>query len=96
MGMIKVIPIHTKQEENDFIAFPKVLYADCKQYVPDMDMDMRNMFDPKKNSGLAFTDLQGFVAYRDDKVVGRIVGIINHHANENGIRKQCVLPISIL
>jgi GNAT superfamily N-acetyltransferase len=87
MGMIKVIPIHTKQEENDFIAFPKVLYADCKQYVPDMDMDMRNMFDPKKNSGLAFTDLQGFVAYRDDKVVGRIVGIINHHANEKWNKK---------
>ena len=87
MGMIKVIPIHTKQEENDFIAFPKVLYAGCKQYVPDMDMDMRNMFDPKKNSGLAFTDLQGFVAYRDDKVVGRIVGIINHHANEKWNKK---------
>lgn len=67
---------------DDFIAFPKRLYADCAQYVPDLDADVRAVFNPRKNSAFAFTDLQGFVAYRDGRPVGRVLAIINRHANE--------------
>lgn len=82
MKTLKVIPVHDARTLRDFIAFPKKLYADNGQYVPDLDSDMRKMFDPKKNKGLAFTDLEGFVAYRGQEAVGRVVGIINRHANE--------------
>ena len=66
---------------DDFVHFTRVHYAHCKQYVPELERDVRDMFNPKKNAGLEFTDIQPFVAYRDGKVVGRIAGIINHHAN---------------
>lgn len=82
MKTLKVVSVHERGVMRDFIEFPKKLYADCAQFVPDMDSDIRSMFDPSKNSGLAFTDVEGFVAYRDGEPVGRVAGIINRHANE--------------
>lgn len=78
---IQVREVTDKKGMDAFIHFPKVLYADVEQYVPDMDSDIRNMFKPKKNKSLAFSDIQAFLAYRDGEVVGRIAGIINHKAN---------------
>ncbi len=68
---------------NDFIQLPHRLYANCPQYVPDLDSDIRETFDPRKNAGLEYSVIQPFVAY-DEKgeCVGRIAGIINHRANE--------------
>lgn len=68
---------------NDFIRLPHRLYAGCPQYVPDLDRDIRETFDPDKNVGLEYSDIQAFVAY-DGKgcPVGRIAGIINRRANE--------------
>lgn len=41
------------------------------------------MFNPAKNAGLEFTEMCPFVAYdAEENPVGRIVGIINHRANE--------------
>jgi hypothetical protein len=41
------------------------------------------MFNPTKNAGLEFSDIQAFIAINDQgKLMGRIVGIINHHANK--------------
>ncbi len=75
--------VGTKREMNDFVKFAGRLYAGCPYYVPDLETDIRNTFDPNKNAGLAFTDVQLFVAYdAQNKPVGRIAGIINHHANE--------------
>lgn len=66
---------------DDFIYLPKSLYAGIRQYVPDMDSDIRDTFKPSKNKDLAYANIQPFVAYKDGKVAGRIVGIINHKAN---------------
>lgn len=83
MKTLKVVSVHTGKTLRDFIEFPKKLYASCEQYVPDLDSDLRDMFDPRKNKGLSFSELEGFVAYdENDKPVGRVVAIINRHANE--------------
>ena len=47
-----------------------------------MEADIRNMFNKRKNSATEFALLQPFIAYSQDVPVGRIVGIINSHANE--------------
>ena len=73
----------------DFIALPRRLYAGCEQYVPDLDLDVRNTFRPGHNAGLEFCDVQPFVAYRDGVPVGRITAIINHHANQKW-QEACV------
>ncbi|MDB9029203.1 N-acetyltransferase [Parabacteroides distasonis] len=83
MGEVTITPIKTRREMNDFIQLPHRLYAHCPQYVPDLDSDIRETFDPRKNVGLEYSDIQPFVAYNGQGVcVGRIAGIINHRANE--------------
>lgn len=82
MKKINIKKVETKHEMNDFVRFAEHLYADCPYYVPDLDMDIRETFDPKKNVGLEFSDIQPFIAYDENgKTLGRIVGIINHSAN---------------
>ena len=72
---------------DDFVHFTRGHYAHCRQYVPDLERDVRDAFNPKKNAGLEFSEVQPFVAYRDGKPVGRIAGIINHHANKKWDRR---------
>lgn len=74
--------VETKREMKDFVEFPDKLYEDSPYYVPDLHSDVRGIFNPEKNAGLKFSDIQAFMAYDEGKPVGRIMGIINRHANE--------------
>lgn len=66
-----------------FVRFATRFYAGNPCYVPDLEQDVYDFFDPRKNAGLAFSDVQAFLAFDGKgKVVGRIAGIINRHANE--------------
>ena len=68
---------------DDFVRLPRTIYAGNPCYVPDLEADIRDTFDPRKNAGLDFTDIQPFVAYDGEgRAVGRIAGIINHRANQ--------------
>jgi len=67
---------------DDFVRFPRQHYAGCREYVPDLEQDVRQMFNPRRNAGLAFSSIQAFVAYQGDVAVGRVAAIINRHANE--------------
>ena len=89
MNDLIVKKVTTKREMDDFVRLPSRLYRDCPQYVPDMERDIRDMFDPRKNAGLGFCEVQPFVAYYWSTPVGRIVGIINHRANRKWERR-CV------
>lgn len=83
MKDLTIKKVTTKREMNDFVEFPETIYKDCPYYVPDLEMDVRNMFNPKKNAGLECSEIQAFVAYDSNMhPVGRIAGIINHRANE--------------
>ena len=82
MSTLSVKKVETRREMDDFVHFTRTHYAHCAQYVPDLERDVRSTFDAKKNSGLEFSDVQPFIAYRDGRPVGRVAGIINHHANK--------------
>lgn len=80
---ITVRKVSTKREMDDFVQFAHRLYRGCKYYVPDLDSDIREAFDQKKNFCLKFSDIQPFVAYDEEGTpVGRVAGIINHRANK--------------
>lgn len=75
--------VRTKRQMNDFVALPRRIYKGNSCYVPDMESDVRGWFDPKHNPGLQHCDVIPFVAYGEKgEPVGRIVGIINHRANQ--------------
>lgn len=81
MGKIEVVKAESKREMDDFIRLPYYIYENCAQYVPDLEREIRNLFN-QKNPACEFSQIQPFVAYRDGVCVGRIVGIINRKANE--------------
>lgn len=83
MAKISIKKVETKREMDAFVRFSRKLYAGNPYYVPDLESDIYDTFNPARNAGLEFTDIQPFLAYDGQgEVVGRIVGIINHHANE--------------
>ena len=88
MADIKVIPVYKKKDITKFVKFHNDLYADCPYAVPELYMDQYNTLG-EKNAARDFCDAQLFLAYRDDKIVGRVVAIINRKANETWNRK-CV------
>lgn len=79
---LRVIKVQTSKEMDNFIHVVDGIYRDDLCYVPDLESDIRALFIRKKNPGLEFSDIQPFLAYREGVPVGRVVGIINRHANE--------------
>ena len=61
MGKINVIKVSTKKDLDAFIKFPLDLYAGNGQFVPEMANDVRDSFNPEKNHGLSFTEVQAFI-----------------------------------
>ena len=83
MKKISVKRVTTKREMDDFVKLAESIYADYPCYVPDLEMDVRDTFNPRKNAGLECSVVQPFIAYDGNgKPVGRIAGIINRRANE--------------
>ena len=79
---LKIRKIGTKRELEKFIQFANDLYRDCPYYCPPIFFDEMNCFNPEMNPALEVCDYQLWMAYRDNKPVGRIAGIINRRANE--------------
>ena len=82
MGEITIVKVDNSRQMKAFVQLPERIYAGNQYYVPDLDSDIQDMFNPKKNTALKYADIQAFLAYREGKVVGRIAGIINRNANE--------------
>lgn len=80
--MISVRIAESKKDMDAFVRFGNDLYKDNEYYVPDLEFDLRDMFTPRKNPGLEFSEMVPFLALKDGKVVGRVAGIINHNANK--------------
>ena len=76
MGKISIKEVHTRHEMDDFVRLPRRLYAGNPYYVPDLEQDIRNTFDVRKNAALEFSDIRAFVAYDESgQPVGRIAGM---------------------
>jgi hypothetical protein len=76
---VEIKEVNQRQEARLFSQFGNMLYADNPYYVPDMESDIMNMVNHRHNDSEAETI--PFLAFRGDKVAGRILGIINHKAN---------------
>ncbi len=79
---ITIKTVASKADLKKFIRFNYELYKDNPYSVPDLYEDMLGTFNPKKNAAFEFCEAEYFLAYRDDKLVGRVAAIINRHANE--------------
>ena len=79
---ITIREVTTKRDIKRFVQFGIDLYKGNPYYCPPIFFDEVNTFNPKSNPALEVCDYVLYVAYRNNKIVGRIAGIINHRANE--------------
>ena len=86
---IVIREVTTKREIKRFVQFGIDLYKGNPYYCPPLFFDEVNTFDPKRNPALEVCDHVVYMAYRNEQIVGRIVGIINHRANEAWGVKKC-------
>ena len=74
--------VKTKRDLKKWVKFPNDLYKGNKYYVPFLFSDEVNTFTKGKNPAYEYCDTKLFLAYKDNKIVGRIAGLINHAYNK--------------
>ncbi|MBO4487941.1 MAG: N-acetyltransferase [Bacteroidaceae bacterium] len=74
--------VTTKKELKRFARFNYHLYKNNPYSVPDLYSDILKTFDKHRNPAFEFYEAEFFLAYQDDKIVGRVAAIINHRANK--------------
>ena len=84
---IKIVEITDKQGIKKFVDFQFHLYKDTPKWVPPIKADEIKALQKDKNPAFEFCDAKFFLAYRDDKIVGRVGAIINHLYNKKTGKK---------
>ncbi|QCR21591.1 hypothetical protein [Pontibacter sp. SGAir0037] len=79
--MKQVLPVKTKQQLKAFIDFPHELYKHDPFYVPELHIAQRDLLTAGKHPFHEHSSLQLFLAYQDDKIVGRVAAILNNNHN---------------
>jgi GNAT superfamily N-acetyltransferase len=79
---IHIHQVAKKEDYNKFVQFGIDLYEGNEYFVPPLFYDERDTLNRSKNPAFEHCDAAFFLAYRDDKIVGRIGVIINHKANQ--------------
>jgi hypothetical protein len=76
--MIEVRKIESKKDIKKFVQFQMDLYKDNTYFVPPIIKDELAIFDPDKNQVFKNADCWLFLAYKENKIVGRVAALINH------------------
>ena len=87
MSLIEIRKVETKKDLKTFIEFHYDLYKGNQYDVPSLFADDVNTLSKDKNAAFEFCEAEYFLAYREEKLVGRIAAIINHKANKRWDRK---------
>ncbi len=79
---IKIKEVKTKSDLRKFIYLPAKIHQNHKNWVPPIYSDDFVFFNSKKNKSFSYCDTILLLAYKNDKLVGRIMGIIHKKYNE--------------
>ncbi len=85
--MLIVKEVLTKKDSKKFTKFPNELYHSNPYFVPALSVDEEAVFNKKNNPALKYCESVRFLVYENNKIVGRIAGIINNNLNEKNNEK---------
>ncbi|MBE9511123.1 MAG: hypothetical protein IMY71_09610 [Bacteroidetes bacterium] len=94
---VQIKQVKSKGDLRKFIYLPDKLHKDHETWVPPLYSDEWKFLNPKKNIAHSYSDTILFLAYRDNEIVGRIMGIINktHNKLNNLKNGRFFLPESV-
>ena len=88
MGNIDIKQVLTEKDQVDFIKFPMDLYKNNPNYVPPLINEERNIWKKEQNPALDYSEARQFLAFKNNKIAGRIAVLINRkEEKELGIKK---------
>lgn len=75
--MITIKEANTKALLREYVKFPFTLYQNHPYWVPPLISDELETFDKTKNPAFTSAEAYFYLAYKENKIVGRIAAIIN-------------------
>ncbi len=82
MNDVHITEVRTKKEFKKFLSFPWKIYKNDPNWVPPLLADMKEKLDKKKNPFFEHAEIELFLAYRNDQIVGRIAAIVDENHNQ--------------
>jgi len=79
--MIEINEVKCRRDLRKFIHLPEKIHKNHANWLPPIYFDEWNFFNPKKNKSFDYCDTILLLAYKDGKIAGRIMGIINRRYN---------------
>lgn len=74
--------VESKEERKQFLNYPYAHYKEDEYWVPPLKFEQKKLLDTDKNPFFNNADIELFLAYHNDKLVGRVAAIIDHRYNE--------------
>jgi len=81
MEEITIKEVLTRKELHEFIYLPEKVHKNDPDWLPPIYMDEKLLFNKKKNKSYNYADAILLLAWKNNKPVGRIMGIINKRYN---------------
>ncbi len=78
---LKICPVTNRRQLYQFIHLPAKIHTDHKFWVPPIYIDEWLTLSPRTNTAFSYCDTTLALARKNGRVVGRIMGIINHRYN---------------
>lgn len=82
LSKVRIIEVSRKGELKKFIHLPVKIHKNHPNWVPPIYMDEWIFFNPKKNPAFGHSTTILLLAEKEGKIVGRVMGIINHQYNK--------------
>jgi GNAT superfamily N-acetyltransferase len=76
---VQIKEVITKKELKKFVKFPFQLYKNNPYWVPPILKEELENFNPELNPVFDHSEAKLFLAYKENKPVGRVAAIINHY-----------------
>jgi len=75
---VRISPVHNRRDLQRFLTLPWRIYQGNSLWVPPLLFDLKKLLDPRKHPFHQHAEVQYFLAWRGEEVVGRIAAIVNH------------------
>ncbi|MDA3905099.1 MAG: hypothetical protein PF484_03395 [Bacteroidales bacterium] len=88
MSNLIIRTVASKKDLRSFIHLPFAIHKNHSNWLPPLITDEKKVFDEEKNRSFAHSETILLLAERENKVVGRIMGIINSAYNQTHNEKN--------
>jgi len=78
---IRTLELTDSRGVKAFIRFPRKLYADNPLWIPMLERDERELFNPDHNPSFADAEVRLFLAEEEGRILARVAAILSHTAN---------------